>query len=647
MAKPTRREWLLLSAVLLVALGLRLGVIYEQHADVLFEHPALDEQRYVDEARALARGSETEAMPYWQPPGILYVLAAVIRVAGPGLAAPRAVQALVSTAACLLLFLIARRLFDGRVALGATAILALHGVVVFESSELLPATWILTLNLAALALLLWAMERKTPEPSFAAGLAFGVSAVFSPIVLPFVPMAAIALRRKSLMAALLVGTALPIAPVAWRNWNRGHEVALVSTNGGLNFFLGNNADYASTFALRPGRHWEELTTEPDRNGVHTRAAASSYFLHKGLAFVGERPGQALRLFLRKVYLFFNGREIPRDTDVYEARSRSGVLSMLVAPGGFPDSILIPMALVGAALCWGQRKRLAIVYGFLGMQALLVPAFFVTSRHRVPALPLFALFAAAGVASLVARWRTTRGARRLTPVASAAVLAVVLSLPTRESSVSYAAERDFYRGLAELRDLRAPASAVAPFQRAAALDPTDARIWFELGNTYDALGRGPDAVDAWRRASALDRWDSRPRRRISVTLSALGNLDGAIAVLQSNVDEGAREPSHYAPDHLNLAFLRARRGDYRRAVDDLRAGAAEDPGYSRTQLPRLTQAALAMPELADAPFWSALADLDRDVGAMEAARRAWERAAACATNPDGERDSGGSAESNPR
>jgi 4-amino-4-deoxy-L-arabinose transferase-like glycosyltransferase len=631
--KPTRREWLLLLAVLLVALGLRLGVIYEQHADVLFEHPALDEQRYVDDARALARGNDTATMPYWQPPGILYALATVLRVAGPGLAAPRVVQALVSTAACLLLFLIARRLFDGRVALGAAAILALHGVVVFESSELLPVTWILTFDLAALALLLWALERKTPVPSFAAGLAFGVSALFSPIVLPFVAVAAIALRRGSLVAALLLGTALPIAPVTWQNWNHGHEVVLVSANGGLNFFLGNNADYASTFALRPGRHWEELTTEPDRNGAHGRAEASSYFLHKGLAFIGERPGQALGLFARKVYLYFNGREIPRDTDVYEARSRSGVLSVLVAPGGFPDAILIPIALVGAALCWGQRRRLAIVYGFLGMQALLVPAFFVTSRHRVPALPLFAMFAAAGVAALVVHWRTTPVARRLAPVAAAAVLAVVLSLPTRESSVSYAAERDFYRGLAELRDLRAPAAAVAPFQQAAAHDPTDARIWFELGNTYDALGRPLDAVDAWRHASVLDPWDSRPCRRISVALSALGDLDGAITALQSNVDEHAREPSHYAPDHLNLAFLRARRGDYGRAIGDLRAGAAEDPGYARTQLPRLTQAALAMPELADAPFWQALGDLDRDVGAAEAARRAWERAAACATSPE--------------
>ena len=135
-----RRERLVLLGVLAAALALRLGYVLSLRHDILFEHPILDEQRYVDYARALAGGRVAEDAPYWQPPGILYFLAACFRLFGPGLTAPRLAQVLVSTLSCLVLFAIARRLFGATVALIAAAIVAVHGVLVFECAELLPPT---------------------------------------------------------------------------------------------------------------------------------------------------------------------------------------------------------------------------------------------------------------------------------------------------------------------------------------------------------------------------------------------------------------------------------------------------------------------------------------------------------------------------
>jgi hypothetical protein len=134
----TRRERILLAAVLGAALLVRLLVV-PMRADVLFEHPVLDEQRYVDDARAAADGRPTtdDDRPYWQPPGIRY--ARHVRGRRPGRPPPAGAGPL-STAACLLLFLIGRRLFGVRIGSAAAAILAGHGVVVFESQELLPPT---------------------------------------------------------------------------------------------------------------------------------------------------------------------------------------------------------------------------------------------------------------------------------------------------------------------------------------------------------------------------------------------------------------------------------------------------------------------------------------------------------------------------
>ncbi len=70
-------------------------------------------------------------------------------------------------------------------------------------------------------------------------------------------------------------------------------------------------------------------------------------------FVRAEPASRGRLFGRKLYLYFNGGEIPRDGDLYSARSESPLLSLLVwrRPLFFPDGIVIPLALVecGAAL----------------------------------------------------------------------------------------------------------------------------------------------------------------------------------------------------------------------------------------------------------------------------------------------------------
>lgn len=581
-----RRAALTLVAILAVALALRLGLLLEQRSDVLFDHPVLDEQRYVGEARALAAGRAVEDRPYWQPPGIIYALAATFRIAGPGLLTPRLVQVLVSVASCLLLFAIGRRLFGERVGLAAAAILAAHGVVVFESTELLPPTWILFFDLLALFLLLRAGERRTPPRSFAAGVALGVSAVFSPTILPFVLVAAVHLRRPSAIAALVAGVLLPILPVTVRNHRHGGELVLISTNGGLNLHLGNNPDYRETFALRPGRHWEELVDEPRRHGITRPGAQSSYFTRKALSFVADHPIDAAGLHLRKTYLFFHGAEIPRDTDLHEARDHSVVLRALVWPGPlrFPDGLLIPLALLGVAVWWKDRRRLAVPLEFLATLAIVVPIFFVTSRHRVPALPVFALFAAAGLPILIERWKTWRPRGRVLASGGAVALVVILNLPIWEGRLSYRGELDFYRGLA-WRDLQRPAEAVAAFRRAAAAAPADARTWFELGNTLDALG-DPGAVAAWQRAAEADPWDSRPRRRIAVALTRRGDLDGAIAALEASIAASLREPSHYAPDHLNLAFLREQRGDSGAAIEHLHAAARADPAYFHDKAPRM-------------------------------------------------------------
>ena len=476
-------------------------------------------------------------------------------------------------------------------------------------------------------LLLRAVDSERPGSSFAAGAALGVTAVFGPTVLPFAAFAAWRLRRPVLVVAFLAGVLLPILPVTWGNWQRGHEAVLVSTNGGINFYLGNNERYDETLAVRPGPHWDELKDRPHYAGVTTESGASSYYYAQGLSFWRDHPVRALGLYLRKLYLYFDGPEIPRDTDIMALRGGSGVLRALVTrgPPSLPDGVLIPLALVGAAMSWRERRRLALLYGFVAVQAIVTAAFFVTSRYRVPAVPVFAMFACDGIRRVAATWRATAGVARALPAAACLALAIPLNVAVRESAGHYDAELDFYRGMASRNYLHAPEQAVQYLRRASEEDPADARYWLELGNTLEGLRRRREAVAAWLRAADADPWEAHARRKAAKAMTSEGDLDGAIAALRANIGSRTHDDAFYAPDHLNLVMLYARREQFAQAVDELHAAQQLDPPWFRANVAGFTSSLLSSGVPASADFWSAVADAARGAGAPDLALQARARA----------------------
>ncbi|MBV8758386.1 MAG: tetratricopeptide repeat protein [Deltaproteobacteria bacterium] len=627
----SRKERIALWSILGLALALRVAFVLGQRSEVFFDTPQLDEAHYVDEARRLITGDsgDQDHLPYWQPPGIVYVLYATFKIAGTGLLAPRLVSAVVSAVSCLLLFAIARRLFGVRAGLFAAGVLAVHGLVIFQAEELLPATFAMALGLLTVWLLLVAADRKSLPLAGAAGLSLGASSLFVATLLPFALVGAIALRaRRIAILVFAVGVAVPIVPVTIRNAVASGDLVMISANGGLNFYLGNNADYRATFSQRPGRRWEELVDEPHQKaGVEdATAAASSYFMHKGLSYFTSEPVSAIALLLRKEYLFFHGAEIARDSDIYAARDTSVLLEILVAPRpiDFPDGLLIPLALVGIVALWPERRRLAVPLAFLALQAALIPVFFVSARHRAPAIPFFVLFAVGGAPAL---WK-----RRVPAAIALVVLVVALNIPTWETRLSLAGEHELFRGKA-LMTRGDRLGAATAMKRATELAPDDTRAWFELGNAYDSMGRLPEAADAWSRAADLDPWDSRPRRREAVARSRMGDADGAIRAIETLLAHGDRDPAHYAPDHLNLAIALVHRGQIDRAIVHLRA-AMVDPTYLRGALPKLAGSLLDSPGVQSPAFFHALADAARTAGLPELAVAADARANQGGSNATG-------------
>lgn len=446
----------------LLALGVRLVYVSQIRSSPLFEVPVVDAGTYVSAARQLASGAWLgPSEPFWQPPLYAYFLAAVFALAGgEQLLVPRLVQALLGTGICLLTYGVGRAVFTPRVALAAALGAALYGPLIYFGGELLPVISAVFVDLLVLWLLLRRPGCPGPGRALACGLLLGLAALCVGNVLLFVPLLGAwawfrcresghtrsAAARPALLAAL--GSVLVLAPVTVRNRVVGGDTVLLSHNTGINFFIGNNADYDRTVAVRPGRDWLELVDRPKREaGLERPSERSLWFLARAGDYILEHPLDWSLLTVRKIYQFLAGQERPRNLDPYLAREDSSVLHVLLWEWGvaFPFGLLAPAALIGLFLhvraAWHRPESRAVAI-CTAMYSLSVVAFFVTARYRLPVVPLLLLYAAFGVVEVVVRaglWRT------VIPVFLA--LGVALNAGVGSSPHTPSAQHHFWLGYA--------------------------------------------------------------------------------------------------------------------------------------------------------------------------------------------------------
>jgi hypothetical protein len=211
---------------------------------------------------------------------------------------------------------------------------------------------------------------------------------------------AIAPRMRRL-AALCIPVLLALVPTLRHNHAASGRVVPISVNGGINFYIGNNPDYDTTVAIRPGLRWEQLTAR--FGSMNDPVRWQRNFYRASFEYVRQHPVAYLRLLCKKLLLFWYARDIDRNQDSGSMLEESRVLRWAALPWA-PVAVL---GLVGLVACGrvlgGTPVRLLVVVQMLG-----VLAFFVTSRYRTAVVPWMAL--AAGVA-LVETVRALRGSDR--------------------------------------------------------------------------------------------------------------------------------------------------------------------------------------------------------------------------------------------
>lgn len=612
--------------------------------------PFMDEAFYFTEAWNIVRGAPSASDAYFMTPLYPWFLSVVFRIFGDAPTAAYGVQLLLGSAVAPLVWLAGRRVARTWTAFWAALATATFApFTLFESLYLVE--WSIGLALA-LALTITLAAPRRAGWAIAAGACIGIATLGRGTNLLLVPLFAawyamprsITTRAGAWRQAIacVLGCAVVLAPLALRNLRHAEQPLFLTANLGFNLWVGNGPDANGIFVRVPGLDLQQdpLTTRYVQRRLRravTASETSTWWAARTRAWVREHPQRTAQLFLWKLVLFWNRQSIPQ----VEGFEIMAVGSPLSRPPFWRSFAFLPLALLCSVACfaaWRPRERAASVlppdvldamrdrrdarlllaasaWVYAGSIAL----FFVTDRYRLPILPFLILLAAIAVETMLA-WSRAEHRRRL-PFALAAVAATFfITDPARLGIDRDRMRRDLFVHAA----LRAAESgrfdeALARYDRARRIDPTDAdvldgyarmlsragrdrdameqyrrlltahpddaRAWYNFGNSHRRAGRDSAALAAYQKALALEPEREAAWNQLGEVYRTLGDTARAADAYQSAL---ALAPAHEQALN-NLAALRARQGHAADAEAGFRAAQSANPRY----VPALVNLALLL------------------------------------------------------
>jgi tetratricopeptide (TPR) repeat protein len=603
---PASRSWLAPGVCAALALALRLVALVALSDSPFTRVMVGDSKGYLATAELVSSGRLAKVGVFFQSaPLYSLVLAVTSALSDSTWLGVALLQLIAGSLACGAIALSAASAFPALRAAPwvAGAAAACYGPLVYFELEVLPAS--LATSFVAFALIL-ALRPAGPGRAALSGALFGLASILAPALLlvalwsiPFVLFGAG--RAGRLRATFALGAlVLVVSPVTVHNIVAG-DFVLVSSNAGVNAFIGNNPEATGAFFVPPGSGLDgarlpDSAREVAERDLHTRLSPSeisAYWMRRAADFVASEPLRWLRLMGRKTLLAINHYEIPNHLHFRFVADRfaPGLLAML------PFWIVFPFAGLGAAVALGGRSRPGALLAGAALLALAVPVFFfAAARYRLPAAPAMLALAGGGVAWL---WLQAAG-RRWWRLLAGLLLLSALVWPTRARLVHEGDYAFDHLLLAEVhRRLGNLDEAVLEVKLAAetALGETDAPL--RLALLLEERGNDRAAVETARRMLADDPGDRRARAIVdrltspfalergpevprtdfeigTVLLVEEEDLEGAAEALERAV---TRDPLHYRA-LVNLAIVRLRQDDFASAIDLLMRAATVVPDNSQ-------------------------------------------------------------------
>ena len=563
-------RWLGL-VVFLLALLVRGFYLSDSRDNPTFQTPIVDSQTYDGLARRLAAGQPMTSEFFWQPVFYPLFLSLVYWLSHSSILWAKIIQAILGAFTALLTYRLGQRVFGKAEAAVAAILVAVYMPLVFYETELLASGWA-TFWMVTLALVLIETRKKPgPFPCLVLGLIGALSVLTRPEFLPLFGASCLWLlvawaRKHQDLAKLIsrfvfvtLGFSLVAGPLGiWSHRVLGRATILPSS-GGINLYIGNNPNYEKTITVRPGLGWRELTAGPARQGIVDDLGMERFFLNKTKEYIISEPLNFFKGLVYKTAQFFSSRETPRNTDIYLFGKWSRCLSLLVwkiGRFGFPFGLLLPVALLGLILCWRALPGPVLLSLLLYPAAMILV--FVTSRYRVPVIPLLSILAAGGV-GMILRMGQKRQWKKLA-VAGAIAMAVGVASsstgPFPEERLDYEAELYYGMGTT-FEEWGKVEEAKTAYNRALDFRADYGEAHYNLANILKAQGRLEEAIKHYGQALQTAPDSIEIRNNFGAALKTLGQTDQAIEQWEKALELLPSDP--FA--HFNLALALAEQGKY--------------------------------------------------------------------------------------
>jgi len=360
----------------------------------LGSYPVVDAAWHNAWATTVANGDIFVYAPYFRAPLYPMILGLVYFACGSSLLSGVLLSALFSVLSVHLVHRIAYYRAGRFPSLAAVSVWMLYGVNLFYSTTLLIAPMFTFLVLLSFHLL----DREKPLVS--GWLTVGLAAIARPGALLLIPLALVLYRKawKSSWLALI-----PVILVWAVNWSHGDSSVVISSQGGINFYIGSGPEADGFTAFAPSGTGLPADSLPYMDNVWAASYApfdetvlpsevSAWWVQKTLEHIADNPLSFLSLTGKKLIYLISPVSIPSNYNMYYYGRYSPVLRVLAGTPRVPVSGLLLWFLIPGALFAGRisiRERNILLWAAV-LSAGILP-FFVTARFTLPVVPLIIIF----------------------------------------------------------------------------------------------------------------------------------------------------------------------------------------------------------------------------------------------------------------
>ncbi|MCJ7498480.1 MAG: tetratricopeptide repeat protein [candidate division Zixibacteria bacterium] len=554
-----KKELYFLWGIFIFSFILRLIYLLQIKSNPFFYSPTMDPLFHDLWAQSIAQGNWIGDQVFFRAPFYPYFLGIIYKLFGHNYIIPRLFQHLIGSLSVILIYFLSRKLFDRKVACLSAFFAAIYGIFIYYEDELLLDFLLVFIGVLLILLLHQSEENPKNSEFFAAGLVSGLFAITRPNILIFIPFVLIWIflflkfdfKRKIIYSLFFIfGLILLILPVTSRNYLVGKDFVLISSQGGINFYIGNNPEADGTSAFLPpyGDDWEYqdavYEVQKATHKLPKPSEVSDYYFKKGIDFIIRSPAKYLSLFIKKLYLFWNSFEISNNQDIYFFRRYSALIRIL--PLGF--WLIGPLSLLGIALSLKNWKKYFLLSSFIFSYSFSVHLFFVNSRFRLPVLPFLIIFSSFAI--LQAYEFIRRGSfKKLTLTLVLFVLFFLLTnsnfynLEKANFSQAYFSLGNLYFKKSELP------KAKEQYLLALKEDPYLRRAHLNLGNIYFRERNYSRTEDEFLEELKLHPRQEKAYNNLSVLYRIKGDYPSAI----EQAKEALKIKPYYPEAHINLSL----------------------------------------------------------------------------------------------